>query len=56
MTLTEECYRSMFAECVSLKNAPELPATELGKKSYANMFKNCYSLTKAPKIPDVMII
>lgn len=43
-TLTERCYYSMFRECSSLVNAPELPATSLSERCYQYMFYGCTSL------------
>jgi len=46
-TLTEQCYRLMFAySCLS--RAPELPAETLSYQCYGNMFQGCASLTTAP--------
>lgn len=41
----------MFANCASLKNAPELPATTLAEQCYDRMFMGCTSLTTAPELP-----
>ena len=41
----------MFANCSSLTNAPELPATTLAPYCYYSMFDNCKSLTTAPELP-----
>ena len=49
-TLTEHCYESMFQECTSLENAPELPATTLANSCYYYMFISCSKLVNAPKI------
>ena len=45
------CYFSMFSDCSSLTQAPELPATTLASDCYNGMFSNCTSLTKAPTLP-----
>ena len=45
------CYYSMFYDCTSLTQAPELPATELAGFCYYNMFYDCTSLTQAPELP-----
>lgn len=45
------CYKSLFQNCTSLINSPELPALKLKIWCYAYMFKNCTSLTKAPELP-----
>lgn len=50
-TLTEGCYMQMFANCTSLKEAPELPATTLAVSCYETMFFNCASLTSVPTLP-----
>ena len=41
----------MFLNCVSLVEAPELPATTLGSACYSGMFWACTSLIKAPELP-----
>jgi len=42
----------MFHSCTSLKEPPELPATELTSSCYESMFKDCTSLVKTPsKLP-----
>ena len=41
----------MFMNCISLNDAPELPATTLAKNCYGSMFHGCTSLTKAPELP-----
>lgn len=43
-TLTKGCYDSMFVQCSSLINAPELPATQLAEYCYASMFNGCKNL------------
>ena len=51
-TSTEEyCYSSMFKGCISLTQAPELPATTLTSNCYVVMFGSCTSLTQAPELP-----
>lgn len=45
------CYRSMFYNCKSLEEAPELPATELAERCYFYMFNGCTSLQEAPALP-----
>lgn len=51
-TSTEEyCYKSMFYNCISLIQAPELPATTLAASCYQSMFYNCASLTQTPELP-----
>ena len=51
MTLTRDCYDSMFVSCTSLTTAPALPATTLAERCYYGMFHNCSSLTTAPELP-----
>lgn len=48
---TRYCYNSMFSNCSSLTQAPELPATTLASNCYYYMFRGCTSLTQAPKLP-----
>jgi hypothetical protein len=50
-TLAGRCYYSMFRDCTSLTQAPELPATTLASSCYEYMFTNCASLTQAPSLP-----
>lgn len=47
---TQYCL-NMFKDCVSLINAPELPAIKLASNCYENMFRNCTSLTETPEFP-----
>jgi hypothetical protein len=54
--LTEFCYDSMFYECRSLTEAPELPATKLTYACYAKMFDNAYNLIDAPKLPATELV
>ena len=51
MTLTRDCYGSMFVSCTSLTTAPVLPATTLAENCYFGMFHYCTSLTTAPELP-----
>lgn len=39
-------YYGLFAECVNLRSAPELPALTIPRFGYSYMFKNCSSLTR----------
>ena len=48
---TQYCYKSMFDNCVSLTQAPELPATTLASNCYNSMFSGCTGLTQAPELP-----
>lgn len=43
-TLDDNCYASMFADCTSLTQAPELLATTLVENCYRNMFTGCSKL------------
>ena len=45
------CYNSMFKDCKSLVQAPELPATTLYSYCYKSMFSGCTGLTQAPELP-----
>jgi len=52
ITLSEQCYYSMFEDCTSLTTAPALlPATTLASGCYWYMFMGCTSLTTAPTLP-----
>ena len=51
MTLTYQCYGSMFYNCTSLVDAPVLPATTLANWCYYYMFYGCTSLIVAPELP-----
>jgi hypothetical protein len=42
---------SMFRDCTSLVNAPDLPATTLASYCYYYMFYGCTSLVNAPDLP-----
>ena len=44
-------FYSLFRDCKSLMEAPELPATELTESCYECMFYGCTSLTEAPALP-----
>ena len=50
-TLADSCYQYMFANCTSLTQAPDLPATTLSNYCYSNMFQGCTSLIQAPDLP-----
>ena len=45
------CYFSLFMDCTSLVQAPELPATTMATYCYCYMFKGCTSLAQAPELP-----
>ena len=48
---TKYCYTFMFEKCISLKEAPALPATTLATYCYSEMFDGCTSLEEAPELP-----
>ncbi|MBR5402705.1 MAG: hypothetical protein IK113_00580, partial [Bacteroidales bacterium] len=51
LTCKDNCYKSFFDGCTSLKSGPrELPATKMAATCYRNMFLNCSSLEEAPYI------
>lgn len=52
---TESCYYNTFQGCMSLRTAPELPATTLASACYQSMFDNCTSLMQAPELPATTI-
>ena len=43
-TLADNCYSSMFYNCSSLVEAPELPAQTLVSNCYSSMFYGCSNL------------
>ena len=49
--ITPHCYHSMFYNCSSLKDAPQLPAIQLANCCYQNMFERCSSLKNTPRLP-----
>jgi len=49
VTLTNCCYRGMFANATGLTEAPEIPATTLATSACCYMFENC-AITKAPEL------
>ena len=51
----DSCYSCMFDGCISLTQAPELPATTLADYCYESMFYNCTALTKAPELPATIL-
>ena len=55
MTLTEACYRAMFANAANLIEAPALPATTLATDCYWYMFENC-PITEAPELPAPTLV
>ncbi len=44
-TLSEKCYKNMFAGCTSLTRAPVLPAKKMMNQCYNNMFNGCSNLS-----------
>ena len=44
-------FRSLFRDCTSLTQAPELPATTLASDCYWYMFYGCTGLVQAPELP-----
>lgn len=49
------CYANMFRGCISLTQAPALPATTLTDYCYYHMFNGCTALTQAPALPATML-
>lgn len=47
----DNCYNRMFYACLSLTQAPELPAITLSEGCYYGMFDSCISLIQAPDLP-----
>ena len=45
------CYESMFQNCTSLLESPQLPATNLALNCYYDTFNGCTSLTTSPQLP-----
>ena len=56
LAVGENCFRSLFAYCTNLTQAPELPATTLGRYSYSDMFYKCTNLIVAPSILPATIL
>ena len=50
-TLNDYVFYSLFKNCSTLTQAPELPTTTLSDHCYAFMFAYCSSLTSAPELP-----
>ena len=46
------CFESLFSDCGSLTQAPELPATVLTESCYKDMFRRCYLIFKTPDLPS----
>ena len=55
-TLKGECYRSLFAYCNKLTQAPALPATTLAPFCYSEMFGGCSALKQAPELPATTLV
>ena len=51
VTLSDKCYSSIFQDCTSLTQAPELPTTNLIQNCYNSMFSGCTALTQGPELP-----
>ena len=49
------CYHSLFYDCKSLTQAPELPATKLLSWCYSHMFYGCTLLEVAPSLPSTTL-
>ena len=49
------CYHSMFYDCTSLTQAPELPATKLLSWCYSHMFYGCTLLEVTPSLPSTTL-
>lgn len=47
----ERCFAWLFENCISLIQAPQLPATTLTKACYNRMFQYCSNLENAPDLP-----
>ena len=54
-TMATNCYRSMFAGCTALTQAPTLSATTLADYCYYNMFRGCTALTQAPALSAITL-
>ncbi|MBR5971666.1 MAG: leucine-rich repeat protein [Paludibacteraceae bacterium] len=52
---SDRCFLSLFTNCASLTQAPELPAVHLTEVCYAGMFINCENLKVAPKLPATQL-
>lgn len=50
-TLSDYCFRNLFAWCTSLTAAPSLPHTAMTPSCYSGMFWWCTSLTIPPELP-----
>jgi hypothetical protein len=48
LTLSNNCYESLFYGCTGITQAPELPATSLATGCYSFMFSGCSNLGSAP--------
>jgi hypothetical protein len=53
MTLADNCYNGMFANCTSLRQPPALPATTLVYRCYDTMFYGCTSLKISETQTDI---
>ena len=50
------CYSYMFAYCLELEDAPELPATTLSSYCYASMFRYCENLETAQTVLPALVL
>ena len=48
-------FTSLFSGCISLTQAPSLPATTLAEDCYLRMFRSCKSLKQAPDLPAMTL-
>ncbi len=49
-------FASLFKDCTSLTEAPNLPATTLDNYCYYEMFSGCTGLTEAPELPAQTLV
>lgn len=49
------CCYSMFSNCTSLTQAPELPCKNISEACYQWMFGGCTSLVEAPELPALIL-
>ena len=56
ITLKNNCYESLFRNCTSIVDVPELPATTLAPYCYYHMFDGCTSLVTAPALPATTLV
>ena len=51
LSVPDYAFKFLFYNNTTLKTAPELPATTLGRYCYAEMLEGCSALTTAPDLP-----